>query len=74
MPVYGTKSPTPALANATGGSSLNPFVHPATKVSAGMHQQRVNNYRNKGLSYKVTNFYPSHSIESANIAFMYLTP
>jgi hypothetical protein len=73
MPVLGTKSPTPALANATGGSSLNPFVHPATKVSAGMHQQRVYP-RNKGLSYKVTNFYPSHSIESANIAFMYQTP
>jgi hypothetical protein len=69
----GTKSPTPALANATGGSSLNPFFHPATKVSAGMHQGRVH-HRSKGLSYKVTNFYPSHTIESASIAFMHLTP
>lgn len=73
MPVYGTKSPTPALANAVGGSPLNPFHHPAEKMTAGMFKPRTY-HRVKSQSYKVTNFNPSHPIQSASIAFMSQTP
>jgi hypothetical protein len=73
MPVYGTKSPTPALKDATGGRPLNPFVHPALEKNGGMHHPRKY-HATKSQSYKIGTLHNLTPIESPSIAFMYETP